>query len=120
MNINYTDDILNTKDLAARLEELEQSLAGLTPDQLNDVCEDVNELNELKAVRDTIGNDWLIGIELVNEDHYFESYVRDQEENNGTLDNIPSYIVIDWEQTAENIKSDYSVVDLMGATFYYQ
>ena len=118
MNINYSNDILDTNDLDTRLDELEESLDGLTPEQLADAEEDVAELKELKEAKKYMGNDWLIGTELVNEDH-FEEYVREREEEKGTLDKLESYIVIDWEQTAEIIQSDYSVVELMGSTFYY-
>jgi hypothetical protein len=31
---------------------------------------------------------------------------------------IPSYIVIDWDATAENIQADYTSVDFDGVTYW--
>lgn len=33
---------------------------------------------------------------------------------------IPSYLEIDWKRTADNLRADYSSVDLEGTTYWYR
>jgi len=117
MEINYSKNLLNTDDLDGRLDELEESLEGLNAEELKDAEEDVFELKELKGVKDQLGREWFEGIHLINESNWI-NYVREQEEylNNS----LPSYIIIDWKETAKNVATEYSTVELMGETFYYQ
>ena len=54
-------------------------------------------------------------------DSYFPDYAREMLEDCGVISgDLPHYIVIDWEATAENILMDYSQIDIDGATYYYR
>jgi chromosome segregation ATPase len=79
------------------------------------------ELTALKNLADEGANEsseWSSGETLIWED-YFAEYAQQLVEDIGDLpSNIPGYIVIDWEQTAENLKVDYSTVDFDGETYY--
>lgn len=55
MNINYSNDILDTNDLDTRLDELEESLDGLTPEQLADVEEDVARTQGIEGSQEGYG-----------------------------------------------------------------
>lgn len=49
---------------------------------------------------------------------YFTEYAQELCEDIGDVPkNLHSYIAIDWEQTAENIKVDYTEVDFDGVTY---
>lgn len=54
-------------------------------------------------------------------DDYFPDYAREFAENIGavSLENA-SWIVIDWNATAEGMKRDYSSVDYDGSTYWYR
>ena len=110
MNISNYDDIIDSRDIIERIKELEGT-------------EDTEELGELKALKELaeVGEyvpDWSYGETLIRED-YFTEYAIDLLKDCGILpDDIPWYIEIDEEKTAENIKADYTEVDFDGVTYY--
>lgn len=62
--------------------------------------------------------DWTHGATLVH-DSYFTEYVMDMLADIGDLPrDIPWYIVIDHEATADNVKADYFNIDLDGETYW--
>ena len=63
-------------------------------------------------------SDWSYGETLIRDD-YFTDYAREMLEDCGTIPkDIPWYVAIDWEKTADNIKDDYTYVDFMGETYW--
>jgi len=159
------DNILDTRDLNKRLDELEEQLNDLDTnimdisDELEEMEEELEsfklnnledkfikesigiktlelekakeeleefkqsnefeELEELKELESEIPQ-WIDGNQLINEDHFID-YCKDLIKDIGDLPkNIPSYIVIDWESTAENLKVDYSEIDYQGETWFYR
>lgn len=55
---------------------------------------------------------------LIHE-NYFMEYCQEMLEDCGDLPkDLPSYIVIDWERTAENLRHDYTSIDYDGETYY--
>lgn len=65
-------------------------------------------------------SEWEHGLALVRSD-YFVEYVEEMLKDCGELpQEMPWYIEIDWEKTAENIKADYSEVEFEGHTYYYR
>ena len=58
------------------------------------------------------------GETLIRED-YFTQYVQEMLEDCGDIpSDLPHYIVIDWEATADNLKQDYAEIDIFGDTYY--
>lgn len=52
-------------------------------------------------------------------DDYFVDYCEELVSDIGDMPkDIPSYIVIDWEQTAENIKTDYFCIEINGTDYW--
>lgn len=146
MSILNTEDIIDSRDIIARIDELEGDLdccascgEGLPneADHRNETtleyitdCPDCDQeimteddREELANLRDLASeckdySDWKYGEALINEE-YFTEYCMDMLKNIGDLpQDIPSYIAIDEEQTAENMKDDYMTVDFDGATYY--
>jgi len=61
--------------------------------------------------------DWEYGATLISED-YFTDYCKELCEDIGEIPrDFPSYIVIDWDATADNIRMDYSHADFGGETY---
>ena len=150
-NIYYGDDVVDSRDVDERIEELEQERDDLVDirDEASEALEDAepedhaqaeadleeavealtewdnssegSELNDLKAFRDEVSNsEWTYGLTLISEDYWVE-YAEELCKDIGAIPaDVPSYIEIDWEATAENLKVDYSQADINGNTYYYR
>ncbi len=123
--LDLTADIIDVRDVIARLETLE------------DECDDTSALNtpearaELAALRALLDElkgyggdeqwrgDWYPS-QLID-DAYFVEYTQDLLADCGTIPrDLPSWVEIDWERTARNIREDYSTVDVDGRTYWYR
>lgn len=106
-------DIIDSRDIIARIEELEGA-------DERDEAEDA-ELAALKALQDEASGyaeDWLYGAALIR-GTYFTDYVMELLSDIGALPrDIPHYIVIDEEATADNIRQDYTSVDFDGVEYW--
>lgn len=84
------------------------------------VSDDARELLILEALNEegsSVTSDWAYGELLIHED-YFTEYCKEMLDDCGDLpSNMPDYIVIDWDATAENLKADYTEIDFDGTTY---
>jgi len=126
---------LDTRDLQARLEELESEREDFQ-NTVNDAEEgeekqtaqeeldswegdNLEELEALRELKDEV-SEWDDGNTLIPEEDWID-YVQELLIDTGDLPrNIPWYIEIDWDRTAENIAQDYGTVDYLGTTYYYR
>jgi hypothetical protein len=88
---------------------------------LADVDEDdYDEYKELKAICEAEGGEFTSGTTCIK-DEYFEEYAEELVQEIGDMPNgVPSYIVIDWVATAENIKQDYTNFTIGNDTYWYR
>ena len=125
--INLSADIIDARDIIARVEELENERDAIGDDDPQDadlVCEHC----ELAAILDELkGNggdeqwrgDWY-PMTLIR-DSYFTDYARDMLEDCGLIPReFPNYIEIDWDATARNVQVDYLCVEIVGNTYWYR
>jgi len=144
--LNLNDTIIDSRDIEERINELESLIDdyesdieelqdsdefegdGLdTEDQqrLEQLREDLEEaqeeLNPLTAIRDEVSSsEWDYGLTLIHEDVWVD-YVKELCEDIGEIPSeLPSYIVVDWDATADNISVDYSTVTIEGNDYYYR
>lgn len=133
-----SDNVIDSRDVIARIEELEDELRDLE-DAADDAADDsvrlaeitaeidawktgeegqeLNALQALAAEASHYADDWQHGATLISLD-YWPTYAQELVEDIGDLPrNIPDYIVIDWEATAGNIAVDYTEVDFGGVTY---
>lgn len=89
---------------------------GLDKDQWIKENVDMEEYNQLKDILNEVGSD----ATLINENYFTEAMEELCKDIGDVPNNLPSYIVIDWEETAENLRSDYSSIEYDGVTFYYR
>lgn len=83
--------------------------------------EDAAELAALEDVQDQATQyvtDWTHGATLIR-DGYFTDYARELLEDCGDIPKgMPWYVVVDWDATAEHIRTDYTEVDFDGVTYW--
>ena len=124
MTISNYDDVLDSRDIIERIETLESKLEAFLEE--NDVLLEENfpEWEELETLRalvaecSSLSADWKYGETLIRY-NYWEDYVQEMLEDCGEMPkNLPWYICIDWESTAENIAQDYSIVEFDGVDYY--
>lgn len=116
--ISNTSDLLDVRDIIERFEELEEI-------EVKSDDEDQEYQSLEKLLDDLRGNggdeqwrgDWY-PITLIHE-KYFVDYCEELVSDIGDLPReIPSYIEIDWDKTAENIRQDYFSVDFDGEEYW--
>jgi uncharacterized protein (UPF0335 family) len=153
-DVSNSEDILDSRDVIERIEELESERSDLESeleeaqeelDELNtdddlavyeaaqkrqlaakealdlfDQSEDAEELRILKALAEegsSYASDWDHGATLIRES-YFVDYTEELCKDIGDVpQDLPGYLAIDWEKTAENIKVDYTELDFDGVTY---
>jgi hypothetical protein len=129
-DIDNSQDILDSRDIIARIEELEDGRDDFNADNEEmetpptweeENPEDAEELENLIALQDELKGycpDWEYGVVLVRES-YWVDYVEELLEDIGDLPkDIPHYIAIDWDKTADNIQTDYTSADFDGVTYW--
>lgn len=128
------DDIATAKE---ELEELKKELASAGDEEKEELEEKIadkesdieslesdfdedeqEELAELENMESEI-SEWRDGETLIHEDNWID-YVKVFLEDCGDIPrDLPWYIAIDWKETADNLKSDYSEIEYQGNTYYY-
>ena len=122
-------EYLDTRDLQKRLDELEGVIEDYMEEkELEELDNESNafedwvdyeELLELREMADEIP-EWQYGETLIPEDEFVD-YCEELCKDVGDLPSeIPWYIEIDWEKTAENIRVDYSECKYQGTTYLYR
>jgi hypothetical protein len=139
-----TDDVIDSRDVIARIEELEgerdnydrykPSAEGNALDDVeNDTDasraewaiehpEDAKELKDLTELADEAedyASDWRYGETLIR-DSYFEDYARELADDIGSIKEDASWPnnFIDWEAASEALKQDYTGVEFDGVTYW--
>lgn len=133
-DITSYDDIIDVRDITDRVEELREArddwaeCSGDESKWADTHPDDAAELEALESLLDDIrgyGGDhqweghWY-PVTLIR-DSYFTEYAMELLADIGDLPReMPHYIVIDEEATAENIRADYSDIEFDGATYWYR
>ena len=108
--------------LAEEVEECEE-VKEEADDKLKDWIEEGNQgelemLEELQGEAEGYASDWHHGVTLVR-DSYWTQYCQELLDDCGDVPkDLPSYIVIDWGRTADNLQADYTSVDFAGVTYW--
>lgn len=114
MSIDNTEDLIDSRDVIARIEELE-----------NDVDASDEERAELDALRrladEASGHaeDWEHGETLIR-DSYFKQYAMQLADDIGAVPSEYSWPTscIDWDQAARELQIDYTAVEFDGVTYW--
>jgi hypothetical protein len=107
----FDNDVVNSLDIINRIEELE--CGTNVPDEIAELA----ALKKFQKEYDYV-DEWNYGAEFIAE-HYFTEYVKDMLEGCGTIPrDLPDYVAIDWEETADNLKCDYADAEFNGVSYY--
>ncbi|KKL84222.1 hypothetical protein LCGC14_1966940 [marine sediment metagenome] len=118
--ITNMDDVINSRDIIERIEELEIELEdGM--DNGRSMPDEQDELTALKALAEeaSCSPDWLYG-EMLIRDSYFEEYAQELAEDCGMVTegaNWPNSC-IDWEQATRELQQDYMNVEFDGVDYW--
>jgi hypothetical protein len=131
------DDTIDSRELSELLTEMATDRADLvdavdeadTEDDKEAAQENLDAWDdehgeEYKALEEFCNeaeqycSDWHHGVQLILEEHWTE-YAEQLTDDLGALPrNMPTYVVIDWEATAENLKADYTAVEWGAYTYW--
>ena len=127
--LDLNSDIIDVRDIIARIEELEVEMEGENPDTAS--CWDNTEVGEewknLNAILEDLKGqggdeqwrgDWY-PVTLIAES-YFIDYARELVCEVENLGDLPHYVEIDWEATARNVAMDYSTVEIDGMEYLFR
>ena len=139
-------EVIDTRDIVELIAEVENKITELESeiDDLNEDSEDFetnedtlkNELAEIQAelesyqvdlemlenIKDEVGSEFEYGEQLIRDD-YFTEYQKEMLIDCGTLPNdLPWFIEnnIDWDAVAEDLKVDYSEIEIEGETYHFR
>lgn len=132
--ITNNDDIIDSREVIARIEELKAEWAENTNDDPDDYAlseddwsvglgtvgaRELVSLLELAKDGETNLADWMHGETLIR-DSYFEEYARQLADDIGAIDADASWPLtfIDWERAADALKMDYHELDFDGVTYW--
>ena len=135
--VDLTADTIDVRDIIARVEELEIESVAHSNDDDDDARtaawaaanpDDAAELAALRAILDQLKGyggdeewrgDWY-PVTLIA-DFAFEDHARELLEDCGTIPkDLPWYVAIDWETTAQHIQGDYTSVDVGSTVYWYR
>jgi len=129
----FNQDTVTKDEINARIDELADERDSFMAETGLDEIEDSDaweeaievweknqpegiELRMLLDIVEEIGDaDYLVA------GGHWEDYVQQMLEDCGDIpSNLPWYVVVDWEQTAKNVASDYSIIEIAGEDWYYR
>lgn len=137
-DISNSDDIIDSRDIIARIAELEGERDDYVPDDADDNMladpvdfsrqewaianpDDASELATLIALADEASgySDWTHGATLIR-DSYFVTYAQQFAEDIGAIQDESSWpcTCIDWEEAARQLQQDYTSVEFDGTTYW--
>ena len=118
--IDNTQDIMDSRDIIERIEELEYDQSELFTEGKELDEDEAKELKILKELEDECNyGDWAYGETLIRET-YFKEYAQDLAEDCCEMPKEYSWphSCIDWDQAARDLQMDYSAVEFDGVTYY--
>lgn len=125
--LDLSADIIDVRDIIARVEELEAERDGLEdvdPARDADLASEHCQLAHILADLQGMGGDeqwrghWYPLI-LIRDSH-FRDYAEELADDIGAIPKDAGWPLtcIDWEQAARELRYDYSAIDIDGATYW--
>lgn len=121
--ISKFDDIIDSRDVIARIEELRDERDASDDAAQWDESDEGKELKALEALAkgaEGYAADWQCGETMLIRYSYFRDYAQGLAEDIGAVsaDAVWPNNCIDWEQAARELRQDYTAVDFDGVTYW--
>lgn len=121
--ISNTDNTIDSRDVIARIEELEETLAGdyvldgaYSFESTDTIKKELIALKALAEQGEDYAPDWKYGAQLIHKD-YFKTVMDEMLEDCGYIPrDLPSWMTITVDYDALN--QDYTAIDFDGQTYY--
>jgi len=122
--LDLTAENIDVRDIIARVEELEDKQPENEGEKWANCDEYATLLEILEELKGYGGDEQWRGdwypVTLIQE-KYFEDHARQLLDDCGVIPkDLPHYVAIDWETTAQNIQVDYTPVEIDGLTYWYR
>ena len=116
MNISNQDDVIDSRDVIARIEELETDVEEL---EAIGGREELIALKALAAEGADYTPNWAHGEALIR-DTYFKEYAQELADDIGAINSDESWPndCIDWERAARELQMDYTSIDFDGVDYW--
>ena len=117
--INNSMDVIDSRDVIARIEELENDRDDKNVGLLEIEVAEREALTALAHEASDYAPDWQSGATLIR-DSYFEDYAQELAEDIGAIDSNATWPnnCIDWERATRELQMDYTEVDFDGVTYW--
>lgn len=113
MSFNIGDNYIDSRDIIARIEELERDEEALDDDEKDEL----ETLRKAAEEGEQYASDWEYGAQLIHED-CFVDYCREKLEDCGyPTKDLPWWIEIAWDKTSDNLREDYTEIEIGGRTY---
>lgn len=132
---DYHSDTIDSRDIQERIDELQSEFDSLVDDHadgdgeeyagedlLNWLEENGDEFVTLLEVKEEVEqytSEWDDGAFMIADNH-FEDYAQELAEDTGAIDRKAKWPLthIDWDAAAEELKCDYSEVEIDGKSYW--
>jgi len=124
--IDKFDDLIDVRDIIARVEELEEAVPQEDIDNLVESDDATELVGWRELLSDLVGTggdekwrgDWY-PVTMIR-DSYFRDYAQELAEDCGMLNDSDRwpYTCIDWDRAARDLKMDYTGIDFDGVTYW--
>lgn len=124
MSFSQYDDVIDVRDIIARVEELEDSRddESADPDELQELETLSGFLDDIKGYGgdEQWRGDWY-PVALIR-DSYFTEYAQELADDIGAIDRNARWPLtcIDWNQAARELQIDYSSAEFCGVTYWFR
>jgi hypothetical protein len=125
-DITPSDDTIDSRDVMVALEDAREARDAYNDEHPEGPAYaeahpiEAQELAALERLAEEgagYAADWHYGVTLIR-DSYLVEYVREIVENNPDIPELPDYLRIDWNATADEFKQDYTAVEFDGVTYW--
>ena len=113
-DLDGSDDFFDSRDVIARIEELESEETWTREER-----EEHEELTDFASNAAGQFVDWEYGVTFIHEDA-FQDYAEELARDTGAITDNQSWPLnhIDWEAAADDLRTDFTAIDLYDSTYY--
>lgn len=119
--ITEYDNFINKEDLEESIQDLTDEIEYLSIEEdvegaLAATSHDRLELIALKEEAEKYCDDWSYGAVLIN-DNFFEAFTKEMADDLFEIPDEWPFRCIDWEQAANELRDDYTIIEFRGIDF---